>query len=887
MVVVRPVWRVAGGARRQRWALLLVVTLLTALPTTPGASAAELRSDPLGAGRDAAGLAAVARREGAVRVIATLDVGFVAEGALARSAAAGQRAAISRASDRALTALRGTDHRVLRTFGSIPAVALELSEDAVAALAASPAISSVVEDVPLPAALSTSSTLIHAPAAWDAGLEGTGQAIAILDTGVDSSHPFLGGRVVAEACFARGAVFDDAAGDCPNGQATQEGTGSAAPCTYAPSACQHGTHVAGDAAGRGSQLAAPGRDAPIIAIQVFSRFTGAACGTGEDPCARTYNADYLAGLEWLYQHRTDRAVAAANLSLGGGSPAATHCDGASPSVKAAIDNLRSVGIATIASAGNSGSSLGIGFPACISSAVSVGSTTKSDTVSSFSQSAPILDLLAPGSGITSSVPGGGFASFSGTSMAAPHVAGAWAVIKEGDPDATVDEVLTALQTTGRPITDPRNGVTTPRIRVAPAAGVEVPALENDARSTASLVAAPPFGAVLSTVDATEDADEPAPSCAASVGKTVWYSYTAPADLTLDASTAGSGFDTVLALHLQDGEALVEVGCNDDAGGVRQSSISVALTAGRTYLLQVGGISGRSGELELGLTSADAPTSFPLTVTKVGSGVVRSSPAGVDCGATCQASYVRGTSVTLAATPAAGWSFGGWSGACSGTGPCSVTVDQARAVTATFVADPVVFGLSVATAGSGSVTSSPAGISCGPVCTASFVDGTSVSLSAVPAAGWSFAGWSGACVGTSTCTVAMTAARSVTAAFTAPEPSIQPEPSPEPSSAPSPEPEPEPSPSPSPEPQPSSPPSPEPEPAPSIAPEPEPSIAPEPEPEPEPQPQPQPQPEPEPEPQPPAPPAPEPIPDDDDDDDDGGGGDDDDDDGGDDDGGDDD
>jgi hypothetical protein len=95
----------------------------------------------------------------------------------------------------------------------------------------------------------------------------------------------------------------------------------------------------------------------------------------------------------------------------------------------------------------------------------VGSTTKSDVVSSFSNSASFLSLLAPGESITSSVPGGAFAVESGTSAAAPHVAGAWAILKQAKPAATVSQILTALTSTGVPITDPKNGLTKPRIRV--------------------------------------------------------------------------------------------------------------------------------------------------------------------------------------------------------------------------------------------------------------------------------------------------------------------------------------------------------------------------------------------------------------------------------------
>ncbi len=162
--------------------------------------------------------------------------------------------------------------------------------------------------------------------------------------------------------------------------------------------------------------------------------------------------------------------------------------------------------------------------------------------------------------------------------------------------------------------------------------------------------------------------------------------------------------------------------------------------------------------------------FTLTVTKAGtgSGRVTSSPAGIDCGATCSAAFDGDTGVTLTATPAVGSSFAGWSGeGCSGTGTCTVAMTQARNVTATFAPlQTFMLTLTKAGTGSGSVTSSPAGIDCGATCAAAFNYNTSVALTATPALGSSFSGWSGeGCSGTGTCTVTLAQARTVTATFT--------------------------------------------------------------------------------------------------------------------------
>jgi uncharacterized repeat protein (TIGR03803 family) len=164
----------------------------------------------------------------------------------------------------------------------------------------------------------------------------------------------------------------------------------------------------------------------------------------------------------------------------------------------------------------------------------------------------------------------------------------------------------------------------------------------------------------------------------------------------------------------------------------------------------------------------AQTGFALTVTPAGTGTgsVSSSPAGITCPSTCSANFASGTPVTLTATAAAGSTFAGWSGACSGTGTCSVTMTAAKAVTATFNTSVTTFALSVTLAGTGTgtVKSSPSGISCPGTCSANFNSGTVVTLTATAAAGSTFAGWSGACTGTGTCSVTMSAAKAVTATF---------------------------------------------------------------------------------------------------------------------------
>jgi hypothetical protein len=154
-------------------------------------------------------------------------------------------------------------------------------------------------------------------------------------------------------------------------------------------------------------------------------------------------------------------------------------------------------------------------------------------------------------------------------------------------------------------------------------------------------------------------------------------------------------------------------------------------------------------------------SYTLMVGNSGGGTVSSVPAGIDCGATCDASFGEGTEVTLTATPQPGAVFMGWSGACSGLGGCTVTMDGTKVVAARFA-----YPLTVTRdgTGGGTVVTVPAGISCGGICSNVFEPGATVQVTAVPTAGSSFVAWGGACSGAGGCTVTMDAAKSVTATF---------------------------------------------------------------------------------------------------------------------------
>lgn len=452
-----------------RWISIAAILLFTLASSVPALSqsrraiAADPRTldPPLEADAPRANeLIGRAQASGLVRVIAR-----VAQTPGMLTGAASDTDLVS-ASSRLMESARGVGAATVQPIVGFPLTVIELNADQLRRLIAAGLISDIIEDVPVPTTLQDSIPLINADDAAKLGATGAGQTIAILDTGVAAAHPFFGGRVVAEACFSSNSVATGATTVCPGGVTSSTAAGSAAPCANA--GCNHGTHVAGIAAGNDGKRRGTAPQANIIAIQVFSLFTDSPGGPQTcanamrpSPCILTFTSDQIRGLQRVFDLRNTFSIASVNMSLGGGNFATCDTD----SRKALVDQLRTARIATVISSGNGSSSTGVGAPGCISTAITVGNTTKTDTVAASSDSAPVLDLLAPGTNITSSVPGGGFAVMSGTSMAAPHVAGAVAALRSRRPDLTVDQIENALESTGVPITDPRNKLVRPRINL--------------------------------------------------------------------------------------------------------------------------------------------------------------------------------------------------------------------------------------------------------------------------------------------------------------------------------------------------------------------------------------------------------------------------------------
>lgn len=334
--------------------------------------------------------------------------------------------------------------REVRPLGSLPFVALEVSAAELAALERSGAVAAVSENTRLRRTLMSSAPQIAAPVAWGKGVRGGGAVVVIVDDGIDGDHPFLQGRVVRSVCSAP---------DC--GAKVVDRAGAGEPCRQG---CTHGTHVAGIAAGRGRSFSGIAPDARLISVRVFGP-----------------EADWehlIRGLDYVATELAGRyPIAAVNMSLGDGTRQAAACDreqAAYEAVAAAVDRLKRLGIATVASSGNDGYKSGVSAPACIADVIAVGSVGRADRPSAFSNRGTLLDLLAPGESIYASIPGGGFARYSGTSMAAPHVAGAFALLRGRFPKASVDRIEQALEATGKPTRSTASEPLKPRLDVAKA-----------------------------------------------------------------------------------------------------------------------------------------------------------------------------------------------------------------------------------------------------------------------------------------------------------------------------------------------------------------------------------------------------------------------------------
>lgn len=247
---------------------------------------------------------------------------------------------------------------------------------------------------------------INADDVWAQGIDGTGVNVAVLDTGIDTNHPELSDSIVGCESFVEGTTCEDDHG--------------------------HGTHVSGIITANGVDSMAKGV-APGAGIYMYK-----VC----DASGSCYESDIMAAMEAAVL--TDAKVM--NISLGGGNFSGEDCD--TDTLAAKTNWVVSNGITVAAAAGND--QFFVSSPACASGAIAVGAVDKNGLMAYFSNFGPSLDVVAPGVDIYSSIIDG-YASWKGTSMSAPHVAGTVALVLDANPSLIVDEIKTALYETADPI----------------------------------------------------------------------------------------------------------------------------------------------------------------------------------------------------------------------------------------------------------------------------------------------------------------------------------------------------------------------------------------------------------------------------------------------------
>lgn len=326
----------------------------------------------------------------------------------------------------------------VRRFEHLGAMAMTVDADALAAAKSYDVGVRVWRDRQVRTFLADSGRMVGVHRIHRKGYTGKGTFVAVIDTGTDVAHPFIRGRPVREACFAD---------RCPNRRGRMLGPGAARPVAA------HGTHVAGIAVGRGKGLLGIAPEAGLIAVNVF------------DPGGKARDSNLLAALDWLIGEAWTEPIRIASVNMSLGAP--VHSRRACPDrlYGRAVWLLAQRNVAVVAAAGNERQKGGIAHPACVNGIVSVGAVDKEARVAGFSNSAPILDILAPGVNILSAVSGSGtpYRELSGTSMAAPHVAGAFALLRQAAPHGYVREFHDALVRGGRGVRDRRNGIVKPAL----------------------------------------------------------------------------------------------------------------------------------------------------------------------------------------------------------------------------------------------------------------------------------------------------------------------------------------------------------------------------------------------------------------------------------------
>jgi len=298
------------------------------------------------------------------------------------------------------------------------------------------------------------------PLAWAEGYSGKGQMIAVLDTGLQLNHETFrdaqgNSRIRYQGCFGTNA--EGFSSVCPQQNAQGDspfelpGSGSYYDGPGSSDSYEHGTHVAGIAAGSSPQYTGVAPEADLVAAQVFSYHPAEGSAVFMSDLLTVFETGVS---ESRYSSTFPLTV---NMSLGGETAFLENCDPYYPSFAIYVQLLKAKQIPVVVASGNEYFRYGLTFPSCVSHTIKVGSLANDGNlrrVSAFGNLGPQANFtgpffLAPGEGVTSAVPlpgsDAGYASFNGTSMAAPQVAGLYALAKSALPDYTIDQITAWIQ----------------------------------------------------------------------------------------------------------------------------------------------------------------------------------------------------------------------------------------------------------------------------------------------------------------------------------------------------------------------------------------------------------------------------------------------------------
>ena len=509
-----------------------------------------------------------------------------------------------------LAALPAADFQLHYRYQSMPALAGVVTGAGLDILRNQPAVRAVQVDQPGGAHLDRSVPALGANIVHTTyGFTGQGVTVAVLDTGIDTDHPDLAGSIVGQHCFLSDNLCQP--GNLAENDNAEDENG-------------HGSHVAGIVTSDGV-VAGKGfaPDANIVAVRML------------DALGRGYVSDWVAGLDWIYANLATQPVQIINMSLGTDLLYSSNCDAEQGVLTDVINQLHAAGVTIFASSGNQGSGSSLAAPACNTNVIAVGATYDGDNgrepdsgsysnfgngwpncvdnptslqkITCFTNSNALLDVVAPGAPIESTVIGGGVATYWGTSQASPTAAGVAALLLDADPSLTPAAIENTLKTTGQLVLDPKNNRQFPLINArnailsllptppttltltAPLSGVT-------GVSTTFLAAVGPFSAALPITYIWQASGQPVITHTGGLSDSVTLAWPTPGLQTVRVKAINAG-GAISTTHLITVESIALTGIAIAGPTVGSTGVTQTLTATSsplsasqpiTYVWQIGG-----------------------------------------------------------------------------------------------------------------------------------------------------------------------------------------------------------------------------------------------------------------------------------------------------------